>query len=138
MITVIVFWLINEVPSLDYFKLHLTEFIATIVSIPIIGILMSKLLSNRLKKTENNLYFYSASTLGMTWILILYSKATIVGIVTTIETGQFKIFDSIIGYSIYQLWVFIGLGIINGIIGGIFLKIDINANLQKIRNGTQQ
>jgi hypothetical protein len=137
-ITVIVFWLINEVPSLDYFKLHLTEFIATIVSIPIIGILMSKLLSNRLKKTENNLYFYSASTLGMTWILILYSKATIVGIVTTIETGQFKIFDSIIGYSIYQLWVFIGLGIINGIIGGIFLKIDINANLQKIRNGTQQ
>ncbi len=99
---------------------------------------MSKLLSNRLKKTENNLYFYSASTLGMTWILILYSKATIVGIVTTIETGQFKIFDSIIGYSIYQLWVFIGLGIINGIIGGIFLKIDINANLQKIRNGTQQ
>tara|TARA_Y100000589_G_scaffold322241_1_gene354852 strand:- start:1811 stop:2224 length:414 start_codon:yes stop_codon:yes gene_type:complete len=134
----IVFWLINEIPSVEYLKLNKTETIATIVSIPIVGILFSKLLYRRMKKTEKNLYYYSVLTLGMTWVLILYSKAIILGIVRTIEIGQLELFDSIIGYSIYQLWLFLGLGIINGIIGGIFLKIDLIKNLNKIINGTQQ
>ncbi|MBM77218.1 MAG: hypothetical protein CL846_01930 [Crocinitomicaceae bacterium] len=138
MITMIVFWLINEIPSVEYLKLNKTETIATIVSIPIVGILFSKLLYRRMKKTEKNLYYYSVLTLGMTWVLILYSKAIILGIVRTIEIGQLELFDSIIGYSIYQLWLFLGLGIINGIIGGIFLKIDLIKNLNKIINGTQQ
>ena len=127
----IIFWSINEIPSLYYFQEHLTEWIATIVSIPVIGFLMAKLLFHQLTRTNNKIYLYSFLTILITWILILYAKAIAVGIVTSIEKAEFRFVDSLIGFTIYQLWIYLGLGIIHGIIGGIFLRIDLKKNLVK-------
>ena len=132
-ITVIVFWIINEIPILYYFQEHLKEWIATIISIPLIGLIMAKLLFKRLKRTEKRLYFYSALTILITWILVLYVKASTVGIVASIEQSRPEFIKSIIGFTVYQLWIYIGFGIIHGIIGGIFLKTDLNRNLVKIK-----
>ena len=74
----------------------------------------------------------------MTWILTLYTKALTVGLFSTIESGQEKILESIAGYTIYQLWIYGGLGLIHGLLGGILLNLDLKKNLEKIKNGTQQ
>ena len=132
-ITVVIFWIINEIPGIFYFEEHLTEWIATFVSIPVIGFFMAKILSNRLKRTDNKLYLFSALIILLTWVLILYFKAVVFGIVASIEQTQFKFFDSIIGFTIYQLWIFLGLGIIHGVIGGIFLSVDLKKSKGKIK-----
>ena len=130
-ITAIIFWSINEIPGLYYFQEHLTEWIATIVSIPVIVFLMAKLLFKQLIQTNNRIYLYSFLTILITWILILYAKAAVVGIVDSIERSKFKFVDSLSGATIYQLWFYLGVGIIHGIIGGIFLRIDLKNNLFK-------
>ncbi|MGM1057471.1 MAG: hypothetical protein ACQEWG_16415 [Bacteroidota bacterium] len=130
-ITVVIFWMINEIPGIYYFEEHLNEWIATLVAIPVIGLFMAKILSNRLKRTDGKLYLFSTLIILLTWVLILYFKAAIVGIVTSID--QFKFLDSIIGFTIYQLWIFLGLGIIHGVIGGIFLSIDLKKNRPKLK-----
>jgi len=94
---------------------------------------MAKLLFNRLERTNEKLYLYSALTILMTWILALYVKASTVGIVASIEQSRPEFINSIIGFTIYQLWIYIGFGIIHGTIGGIFLKIDLRRNLGKIK-----
>ncbi|MFN4764112.1 hypothetical protein ACKGJN_13365 [Gillisia sp. Q332] len=132
-ITVVIFWMINEIPGIYYFEEHLTEWIATLVAIPVIGLFMAKILSNRLKRTNGKLYLFSTWIILLTWVLILYFKAAIVGIVTSIDQVQFKFLDSIIGFTIYQLWIFLGLGIIHGVIGGIFLSIDLKKNRPKLK-----
>lgn len=132
-VTVIVFWSINEIPSLYYFQLNLTEWIATIISIPLIGLLMSKLLTNRLRRTEKGLYLSSSLIIIITWVFVLYAKALIVGIVDSIEQGQEELIDAMTGFTIYQLWIYLGLGIAHGLIGGLFLKTDLKKNLKKIK-----
>ncbi|MEA1787747.1 hypothetical protein U1E44_16745 [Arenibacter sp. GZD96] len=69
----------------------------------------------------------------MTWILTLYSKAFILGLYSTFEKGQASILESIAGYSIYQLWIYGGLGLIHGLLGGILLKYDLKKNVEKIK-----
>lgn len=93
---------------------------------------MAKLLFSKLKQSDNGLYILSTLTITMTWILVLYVKAAAVGIIASIENGQSEFIDSLIGFTIYQLWVYLGLGFIHGIISGIFLTIDLKKNIKKI------
>jgi uncharacterized membrane-anchored protein YhcB (DUF1043 family) len=137
-ITLIVFWSINEIPGLHYFQLHQTEWISTIVSIPLIGLIMAKLLSNRLKKTSKRLYPYASLTLMMTWVFVLYFKAATVGIFESIERQQAEFFDALIGFTMYQLWIYVLIGIIHGLLGGLFLSIDLKKNLKKLMNQTKR
>ena len=132
-ITVVIFWIIDEIPGIYYFEEHLTEWIATLVAIPVIGLFMAKILFNRLKRTDGKLYLFSTLIILLTWVLILYFKAAIVGIVASIDQAHFKFLDSIIGFTIYQLWIFLGLGIIHSVIGGIFLSNDLKKNRPKIK-----
>lgn len=74
----------------------------------------------------------------MTWILTLYSKAIVIGVYSTFEKGQGGILEAIAGYTIYQLWIYGGLGLIHGLLGGIFLNYDLKKNLEKIKKGTNQ
>jgi hypothetical protein len=137
-ITVLVFWSINEIPGLNYFRLHSAEWISTLIAIPIIGILISKIIHNRVTKTEKGVYFTSIISILVTWILTFYIKVMTVGIIDTIIKGRPEFIDSIIGFTIYQLWIYIGLVDFHGLIGGIFLKIDLKYNIEKIKNGPQQ
>lgn len=61
----------------------------------------------------------------MSWIFNLYAKALAMGVLLTIENGQERILNSIFGYTIYQLWLYGGLGLIHGLLGGILLKSDL-------------
>ena len=64
--------------------------------------------------------------------MTLYSKAIIIGIVESFEFGRERVLESIAGYTIYQLWIYGGLGILHGLLGGILLaKV-----LKKIKNKT--
>lgn len=60
------------------------------------------------------------------------------GLYSTIEKGQGRILDAIAGYTIYQLWIYGGLGLIHGLLGGIFLNYDLKKNLEEIKNGINQ
>jgi|TARA_B110000967_G_C18722396_1_gene478340 hypothetical protein len=117
---------------------ELLQWIVSIVSIPLIGLFFSWRTSVRLQRTVRKIYPYSVLIIFMTWILTLYTKALTVGLFSTIESGQEKILESIAGYTIYQLWIYGGLGLIHGLLGGILLNLDLKKNLEKIKNGTQQ
>jgi H+/Cl- antiporter ClcA len=135
---VVILWTLNEFPNRMYFQLHLTEWYATIFSIPIAGLLLAKLLSNRLKRTDKGLYLYSFLTIFISWIFIFLAKALTVGLVGSIEDEISELHKSLVGFSIYQLWFYLIIGTVHGLIGGLFLKIDLKKNLEKIKNGTQQ
>lgn len=70
----------------------------------------------------------------MTWILTLYSKALAMGLYSTFEKGQERILEAIAGYTIYQLWIYGGLGLVHGLLGGILLNYDLKKNMKKIKN----
>ena len=99
---------------------------------------MTKFLFNQLERKNNKIYLYSFLTILFTWILILYAKAIAVGIISSIEKTEFRLVDSLIGFTIYQLWIYLGLGIIHGIIGAIFLRIDLKKNLIKRKTNVAQ
>jgi len=123
------FLLIGEFPSWFTIKRDWIQWIITIASIPLIGIFIAKRIDKRLKLTGKKINLFSAFMIFLTWVLILYSKAFAMGLIDTIGSGSEKILESIVGYTIYQLWIYVGLGVIHGILGGFFLANE----LKKIR-----
>lgn len=130
LITTIGFWLVGEIPSWFSIKNDWIEWISTIVSIPFIVFFISKQIEKNNKHTNKRIYLFSALMMFLSWVLILYFKAFLIGIIDSIQSGEEKILESIVGFTIYQLWIFIGLGIINGLLGGIFLGNELKRNLK--------
>jgi len=124
------FWSIGELPSWFSIERDWIQWLTTILSIPIIGIFISKRIDKKLKKEKKNIYLLSVLIILQTWIMTLYSKAIIIGIVESFEFGCETVLESIAGYTIYQLWIYGGLGILHGLLGGILLAVD----LKKIKN----
>lgn len=126
------FWSIGELPSWLTIERDWIQWITTILSIPIIGVFISKRIDKKLNKAKKNIYLLSVLMIFLTWIMTLYSKAIIIGIVESFEFGRERVLESIAGYTIYQLWIYGGLGILHGLLGGILLaKV-----LKKIKNKT--
>lgn len=125
-------WIIGEIPKRYTIERDRIQWIVSILSIPLIGLFFSWRTKIRLERTEGRLYFYSALILFLTWILTLYSKAIVMGLYSTFEKGQERILEAIVGYTIYQLWIYGGLGFVHGLLGGILLNYDLKKNLEKI------
>lgn len=123
-------WAIGELPSWFSIERDWIQWITTILSIPIIGVLISRRIDKKLKKGQNNFYFFSVLIIFLTWIIVLYLKAIIIGIVESLEFESERVMESIVGYTIYQLWIYGGLGILHGILGGVLLAKD----LKKVNN----
>ena len=104
---------------------------SSVISIPLIGLLISKVLDKYLIENKLRAYLLSFLSIFFTWILLLYTKALVVGIVSTFETGEFEVIESLIGYSVYQLWIYAGIGLIHGVFGGIFLGMELKRNLNQ-------
>ncbi|MCB4797369.1 hypothetical protein [Neotamlana laminarinivorans] len=123
---------IGEIPSWHTIERDWVEWITTIISIPlIIGLLAFKYL-NRYVRIENQKYFgISFFILFASWILILYFKALVIGIINSFEFERIQILESLLGYSIYQLWIYGIFGIIHGIVGGYFLSKELKNNEEK-------
>jgi hypothetical protein len=126
-------WVIGEIPRWYTIERDFIEWIISILSIPLIGLFFSWRTKIRLERTERNLYLYSVLILFITWILTLYSKALFMGLYSTFEKGQERILETIAGYTIYQLWIYGGLGLIHGLLGGILLNYDLKRNMKKIK-----
>lgn len=119
-------WIIGEVPGWFTIQSDLLQWCVSILSIPLIGLFFSWRVKIRIERNEKRLYLYSALILFMTYILTLYSKAIVMGLYETIESGQESILEAIAGYTIYQLWIYSGLGLIHGLLGGILLNYDLS------------
>ena len=117
--------IIGEIPSLYTIERDWVEWITTIISLPIIGILISEFLAKYLKKEKTKYFGISFLALFSSWIFILYFKALIIGIISSFEFEAIRILESLAGYSIYQLWIYGIFGIIHGIFGGYFLSKEL-------------
>ncbi|MFV0146348.1 hypothetical protein OBJ96_13305 [Empedobacter falsenii] len=116
---------IGEIPRWYTIERDWIEWTTSIIAIPIIGKLVSKYLTKKIAKERRKYYGISFLALFASWILILYSKALVVGIISSFEFGQARVLESLVGYSIYQLWIYGIFGIIHGIFGGYFLSREL-------------
>lgn len=131
LIAFIVFFVaIGEIPRWYAIEINWIQWITTIISIPIIGKLTSKFLLKNIAKKKGKYFGISFFVLFISWLLLLYSKALVIGILDTLKTGRMEIIESIIGYTIYQLWIYSIFGITHGIFGGYFLAKELK-NLEK-------
>ena len=129
------FWSIGELPSWYTIERDWIQWLTTILAIPIIGILISRLIDKQLNKGEKNTYFLSVIMIFLTWIMTLYSKAIIIGIVGSFEFGHERVLESIAGFTIYQLWIYGGLGILHGLLGGVLLAKELKKiNIKTVHN----
>jgi len=117
--------IIGEIPSWYTIERDWIEWITTIISIPLIGILAFKYLTKYVGKEKQKYFGISFFALFASWILILYFKALVIGIINSFEFERIRILESLAGYSIYQLWIYGIFGIIHGIIGGYFLSKEL-------------
>lgn len=129
-VAIFVFWLLNEIPSNDYLlaKLHIGLTIT-------FGLILStwttsKLIYNQLTIQNRNSFLIAFGFIFFSWSVAFLSTTISEGILGTIKNKRFEIFDTLVGYAIYQLWVYLVLGIIHGITGGLFLAMD----LKKLEN----
>lgn len=123
-------WIIGEIPNWNSIKNELFQWVVTFLTIPIISVFFSWITRIRLNKTAQNIYPYSVILLFVSWMTALYIKALFIGIYLTIESGQEKVIESIVGYTIYQSWIYCIIGIIHGLLGGILLSKDLIKNLE--------
>ena len=91
----------------------------------------SKYLTKNIGKEKQRYFGISFLALFTSWILILYLKALIIGIISSFEFGRIRILESLAGYSIYQLWIYAMFGITHGIFGGFFLSKELKNNEKK-------
>ncbi|MFY7669619.1 hypothetical protein ACOSP6_00890 [Tenacibaculum sp. MEBiC06402] len=128
--------IIGEIPSWYTIERDWIEWITTIISIPIIGILAFKYLKKYVGKEKRKYFGISFFALFASWILILYFKALVIGIINSFEFERIRILESLAGYSIYQLWIYGIFGIIHGIVGGYFLSKELRNNEEKTAHNT--
>jgi hypothetical protein len=128
---------IGEIPSWYTIERDWIEWITTIVSAPVFGILAIKYLTKYVAKQKQKYYRVSFFALFVSWILILYFKALVIGIINSFEFERIRILESLSGYSIYQLWIYGTFGIIHGIVGGYFLSAELKNNEEKTAHNTE-
>jgi hypothetical protein len=126
LVAALVFWFVEEIPDPNDIERHGVAWVSTIISIPLAGLLVSKFIGRSMAQPGGfRVYLVSFLSLFSTWVLLLYAKALGVGLVATLRTGQEQLLDSLIGYTVFQLWVYAGIGLIYGILGGAFLGIEL-------------
>lgn len=123
--------LIGEIPRWYTIERDLIQWIITIISIPIIGILASKFLAKYFEKEKRKYFGISFFILFASWILLLYFKALGIGIIDSLDSGRMRILESLAGYTIYQLWIYAIFGIFHGIVGGFFLGKELKNQEEK-------
>ncbi len=128
--------IIGEIPSWYTIERDWIEWITTIISIPLVGILTFKYLKKNVGKEKQKYFGISFFALFASWILILYFKALVIGIINSFEFERIRILESLAGYSIYQLWIYGIFGIIHGIVGGYFLSKELKNNEEKTAHNT--
>lgn len=125
LITALIFWLIDEFPKLYFIKRNINSWLITAFSIPIIILIMSRFFYRKFIVRKNINQFVASLAILIFWILIFCFKAIVMSILFSISKNELIVFESLISITIYQLWVYFGIGLIHSIFGGYFLFIDL-------------
>ena len=130
-VTIFIFWLFNEIPNSDYLLASLHIWLTLPIGLTLAALLSSKLIYIQLTRQNRNRFLIAFGFIFFSWTVAFLTTAISDGIMGTIRNRRLEIFDTIIGYGIYQLWVYWLLGLIHGLTGGLFLAMDF----KKLKNG---
>jgi hypothetical protein len=136
LVTVFIFWIINEIPNRDYLLARLHIWLTIPIGLTLTTWLTSKLVYYQLTIQNKNKFLVAFGFIFFSWTIAFLSTAIIEGVFETIRNKRFEILDALEGYAIYRLWVYWGIAIIHGLTGGIFLAIDLKNNLKVDRRQT--
>ncbi|HLO52861.1 MAG TPA: hypothetical protein VK169_01160 [Saprospiraceae bacterium] len=131
-VTILIFWLINEIPNSDYLLARLHIWLTIPIVLTLAALLSSKLIYIQLTRQNRNRFLIAFGFIFFSWTVAFLSTAISEGIFWTIINRRFEIFDTIVGYGIYQLWFYWLSGLIHGLTGGLFLAMDFNAKHDKL------
>lgn len=126
LVTVFIFWLINEIPNSDYLSARLHILLTIPIGLTLATWLTSKSIYNQITRQKRNKYLVAFGFIFFSWTIAFLSTAISEGILGTIRNRRFEILDALVGYGIYQLWFYWLIGLIHGLIGGLFLAINFN------------
>lgn len=123
-VTIFILWLINEIPNSDYLLARIHIWLTIPIVLTLAALLSSKLIYIQLIRSNRNRFLIAFGFIFFSWTLAFLSTSISEGIFWTIINRRFKIFDTIVGYGIYQLWFYWLSGLIHGLTGGLFLAMD--------------
>jgi hypothetical protein len=124
LVTIFIFWLMNEIPNSDYLLARLHICLTIPIGLTLTTWMISKSIFNQITRQGRNKYLVAFGFLFFSWTFAFLSTAISEGILETIRKNRFEIFDALVGYGIYQLWLYWLIGIIHGLTGGLFLAMD--------------
>jgi len=125
LVTVFIFWLINEIPNSDYLLTKLHIWLTIPFGLTLASWLTSKRIFKQVTGQKRNVYLVAFSFILFSWTIAFLSTALSEGVLATIKNRRFEIIDALEGYAIYQLWFYWSVGIIHGLTGGLFLALDL-------------
>lgn len=123
-VTIFIFGLIDEIPNSDYLLARLHIWLTILIGLTLTTWLISKSVYNQITRQGRNKYLVAFGFIFFSWTVAFLSRAISEGILGTIRNRRFEILDALVGYGIYQLWLYWLLGIIHGLSGGLFLAMD--------------
>jgi hypothetical protein len=129
-VTIFIFWLLDEIPNSDYLLARLHIWLTIPIGLTLTTWLISKPIYNQLTRQNRNPFVIAFGFLFFSWTVAFLSTAISEGILETFRKNGFEIFDALLGYGIYQLWLYWLIGIIHGLTGGLFLAMDF----KKLKN----
>jgi hypothetical protein len=125
LVTVFIFWLINEIPNSDYLLARLHIWLTIPLGLTLATWLTSKLIYRQVVGQKRNVYTVAFGFIFFSWTIAFLSTSLSEGVLESIRSRRFEILEALQGYAIYRLWFYWGAGIIHGLTGGLFLAIDL-------------
>ena len=129
-VTLLMFYIVDELPNIS--KLVENIYLVIFLTFLLTGTIWTttKSIDRLLKKRKISVYLISTLYIVFLWTVLFLGTALFVGFDESIRNGRFEIWDTLMGYTIYRLWVYLGIGIIHGLTGGPFLTMDLNRQLK--------
>jgi hypothetical protein len=127
-VTFLIFWIVGELPYLTMINDRIWIWLCILTVTLLFIWTISKVFKRQLMRQENSRRYVFSSTFILTvWLMLFLTTAIIDGLFASLKSGQFEILDYLEGYVIYRLWVYLGLGVLHGLIGGLFLSLDLKS-----------
>jgi hypothetical protein len=121
----LIFWSMGELPYFSIINNRFWLWLALISTVTVTTWLCSKPIGRMTFIEGKKPYMISFAFILFMWTMLFFVTAIFDGVYGSIKSGQFEIIDYLEGYVIYRLWVYIALGVIHALIGGIFLSHDL-------------
>ena len=129
-VTVGFFWFLGELPYFSDISDRLWIWFTLPVLLTLVIWMTAKSIGKQMIEKKRNKYFVSVLFIFCMWLVLILVTSILEGVNSSIRSGRFEVLDSVVGFVIYRLWVYLGLGIIHALIGGIFMAFDLKNSLK--------